>query len=107
MLGKVSLNDLKVREKNNTLEQPHRIFQALLQLVGTNAEGLDSMGKFEELIAELEAISSRLSEEIFEYWSQNKYLQVDFHFAAARSQDPAPYNTGFVFHTRIKNTRQG
>jgi predicted ATP-dependent endonuclease of OLD family len=78
-----------------------------LQLVGAKAETLNSIGKFEELTAELEAISTRLSEEIFEYWSQNKYLKVNFQFAAGRPADPAPYNTGFVFHTRIANTRHG
>ena len=107
MLGRVSIKDLLERRKSDSLEQSHRIFEALLALVGTNAEEMNKIGRFEELVAELEAISIRLSEEIFEYWSQNKYLKVDFRFEAARPQDPPPYNTGFIFHTRIKNTRHG
>lgn len=107
MLGKVSMDDLVKRRKENSLEQRHRIFDALLNLVGTDAEDMNRIGRFEELVAELEAISNRLSEEIFEYWSQNKYLQVDFRFDAARPEDPPPYNGGFIFHTRIRNTRHG
>lgn len=107
MLGKVSMEDLTKRKSEDRLEMPHRIFMALLDLVGTSPEEMNTIGKFEELKAELEAVSNRLSQEIFEYWSQNKYLEVDFDFAHARPQDPAPYNTGWVFHTRIKNKRHG
>ena len=84
---------------------PHRIFISLLDLVVTSPEDIEKIGRFEELKAELEAFSNRLSKEIFEYWSQNKYLAVDFDFAYARPDDPPPLNEGYVFHTRIKNTR--
>jgi predicted ATP-dependent endonuclease of OLD family len=107
MKGRVSMDDLQKKRKAGVLDQPHRIFEALLQLVGASADTLNSIGKFEELTAELEAISTRLSDEIFEYWSQNKYLKVNFQFAAGRPQDTPPYNAGFVFHTRIENTRHG
>jgi len=107
MLGKVSMEDLTIRKTEDSLEMPHRIFTALLDLVGTSSEEMNTIGKFEELKAELEAVSNRLSQEIFEYWSQNKYLEVDFDFAHARRKDPPPYNKGWVFHTRIKNRRHG
>lgn len=107
MSGKVSMNDLTKRINENRLETPNRIFMALLDLVGTSPEELNSTGRFEELVAELEAVSNRLSQEIFEYWSQNRYLEVDFDFAHARPEDPPPLNSGWVFHTRIKNRRHG
>jgi len=107
MEGKVSMTDLNKRKAEGHLEMGHKIFLALLDLVGTSSEELNSIGKYEGLIAELEAVSIRLSNEIFEYWSQNRYLEVDFNFAAARKDDPPPLNTGWVFHTRIKNTRHG
>lgn len=50
-------------------------------------------------------MSSRISREIFEYWSQNKHLKVDFSFDAARPNDPAPYNSGYIFRTSIENTK--
>ena len=107
MLGNVSLNELNQLKSQNNLGMPHRIFIALLDLVRTTPEALSSIGKYEELSAELEAVSARISSEIFEYWSQNRYLEVDFRFTQARPEDPAPYNAGLIFRTRIKNTRHG
>jgi len=105
MLGNVSLTELNQLKSQNKLKMPHRIFMALLSLVGTTPEALSSIGKYEELSSELEAVSARISSEIFEYWSQNQYLEVEFRFTHASPNDPAPYNSGLIFRTRIKNTR--
>lgn len=105
MDGKVSMSDLAKQKNAGTLTMRQRIFIALLELVRTSPEDLNNIGKFEELKAELEAVSVRLSQEIFDYWSQNKYLEVEFDFAHARPEDPPPFNEGWVFHTRIENTR--
>jgi predicted ATP-binding protein involved in virulence len=107
LAGEVSINDLRKREAENRLEPAHRVFISLLDLVGTSSEDIDRVGRFEELIAELEAVSNRLSQETFEYWSQNKHLEVEFHFDHARPQDPPPLNEGYIFRTRIKNRRHG
>lgn len=107
MLGKVSLTELINLRTHNRLDMGYKIFEALLSLAGTDADNLNKIGTFEELRAELEAISNRISQEIFEYWSQNRYLQVSFHFESGRPQDPPPFNNGFVFHTRILNNRHG
>ena len=63
------------------------------------------MGKFEQFVAKLEAVSNRISAEIFNYWSQNRHLDVDFRFDAARASDPSPFNSGNIFRTRIRNNR--
>ncbi len=105
--GEVSMEDLAKRQNENRLKSAHRVFLALLDLVGTSPEDINSMGRFEELVAELEAVSNRLSQEIFEYWSQNKHLEVDFRFDHARPNDPPPLNSGYIFRTRIKNRRHG
>lgn len=105
MAGVVSLLDLNQRIKSNNLEMEHMIFIALLALAGRKPEDIDSIERFEELHAELEGVQNRLTDEIFEYWSQNKYLEVTFHYDHARTGDPAPFNTGFIFRTRINNTR--
>lgn len=107
MLGNVSIDDLNIRINNSTLEMGHRIFMALLNLVGTSPAEIDAIGRSEALIAELEAVSLRLSEEIFRYWSQNRYLKVKFMFTSGRPDDPPPLNSGNVFRTRIENTRHG
>jgi len=105
--GQVSIEDLSQRKTQNRLETAHRVFIALLDLVGTSPEDISGISKFEELVAELEAVSNRLTQEIFEYWSQNKHLEVDFRFDNARPEDPPPLNSGYIFRTRIKNRRHG
>jgi len=105
--GQVSIQDLQNKKSENELDFSDEVFLALLELAGTNCEDIDSMGRFEELIAELEAVSNRLSQEIFEYWSQNKHLEVKFLFDHARPEDKPPFNEGYVFRTRIYNKRHG
>lgn len=105
MAGVVSLDDFKQRTASNNLEMSHRIFEALLHLAGRNPEDIDSLGRFEVLISELEGVQNRLTDEIFKYWSQNKYLEVTFHYNQGRPEDPPPFNSGFIFRTRINNTR--
>jgi predicted ATP-dependent endonuclease of OLD family len=105
MPGRISVDVLVQREQAGTLDQGQRVFMALLDMVGTTPSNIQHIAKSEELIAKLESVSARLSREIFEYWSQNKHLGVDFRFDAARPGDPAPYNTGYIFNTRVENKR--
>lgn len=103
--GKVSLTDLqqRINKKQPTFED--LVFQALLALSGTSLEELQRIGRFEEFNAELEAVSNRITDTIFEYWSQNRHLAVEFHLDTARPGDPPPFNSGHVFRTRIRNDR--
>ena len=103
--GMVSINDLVTREQNNDLTFGLRIFQALLSLVNSDASTIAESGRSEELITRLEGVSNRLSNEIFEYWSQNQHLRVDFRCDAGRPDDKPPFNDGWVFNTRIRNER--
>ncbi len=54
---------------------------------------------------QLEGISNRLTNTIFKYWTQNRHLTVRFSFDYALPQDPAPFNDGWIFATRIYNLR--
>lgn len=105
MPGQVSINELRAKQQQNTLTNGERIFLALLDLAGTTPDGIDGIKKFEEFVAELEGVSNRITKTIFEYWSQNRHLRVQFRLDLARPEDPAPYNTGNVFRTRIENLR--
>ena len=71
----------------------------------TNIDELRKAAKLEELINKTRGVSSKISREIFAYWSQNKHLKVDFRCDMAKSGDQAPYNSGYIFSTRIENTR--
>lgn len=105
MPGKVALSDLQNRQNRSTLEQTDKVFLALLDLAKTSVESIQKTGTSEEFIAELESVSNRLTDEIFEFWSQNSHLVIKFRCDQARANDPVPYNSGFVFSTRVENQR--
>ncbi len=46
-----------------------------------------------------------MTEEIAKYWSQERDLRVSFHLYPGRPGDPAPFDQGLVFETRIVNTK--
>ncbi len=106
MIGQVAMDQF-LRKPPEQRTFPERIFQALLDLANVTAKEIQESPKFEELAAKLESVSNRISREIFAYWSQNKNLQVVCTFDHARSQDPPPFNQGFVFRARVKNLRHG
>jgi len=105
--GQVSLEALNQRIKNDNTTFEDTVFLSLLGLVGTSIQDLNSLTTFEKYIAKLESVSIRLTKEIFEYWTQNKHLEVDFRLDAGRPADPPPFNNGYVFRTRIRNKRHG
>ena len=105
LAGQVSLTDFLQRKAQSQQKASDLLFDALLGLAGTTPENIQKLGKFEDLNAALRAVSNQISDEIFAYWTQNKYLDVDLKLDAARPQDPAPFNEGFVFRTRIDNRR--
>lgn len=105
MPGIVSFDILNRNIQNNSLSIEEKIFIAFLETANTNPKEIGEIGQFDRLKAKLQAVSSRISREIFEYWSQNKHLKVDFSFDAARPNDPAPFNSGYIFRTSIENTK--
>lgn len=105
--GQVSVEALTQRVDNKSITFEDKVFLSLLSLVGTTIKDLNNLSTFEKYIAKLESVSIRLTREIFEYWTQNKHLEVDFRFDAGRPADKPPFNTGYVFRTRIRNKRHG
>jgi energy-coupling factor transporter ATP-binding protein EcfA2 len=103
--GEVSIDELMRKKAANELTVVDTIFLALLELANTTPEDLQQIDQFEYLVAELEAVSQRITREVMEYWSQDRSLEVDFRVDAARPHDPPPFNTGYVMRTRIRNRR--
>jgi len=103
--GEVSIDELMRKKAANELTVVDTIFLALLELANTTPEDLQGIDQFEYLVAELEAVSQRITREVMEYWSQDRSLEVDFRVDAARPHDPPPFNTGYVMRTRIRNRR--
>lgn len=103
--GTVAVDALIKRKNNNTLTDEDRIFIALLDLAGTTIERLHGVTTFEEFNSTLRAVSNRISDQIFNYWTQNRHLDVNMRLDHSRPSDPPPFNTGYVFRTRIDNRR--
>ena len=103
MDGRVQLEALEAAKASNSLNAGQQIFQDFLDFAGTSAQELQSATTFEKLKAKVEAASISISKQVFSYWSQNKNLKVEFTLEAGRSGDVAPFNTGHVMHTRIRN----
>jgi predicted ATPase len=106
MPGRVDLNALY----SNT-EPPGQsglqTARALLRLAGAEQDVLTA-AEFEQRKAELEAISSKLSREVFRYWTQNPGLQVeiDADNAAAQSDSAHAAMTRYL-DIRVRDTRRG
>ena len=103
--GKVSIDDMRQRQQSGDVPFGHKVFRALLELAKTSIDDIENTRHQEELIMQLEAVSNRISDEIFEYWSQNQHLRVEFRCESGKPDDPPPFNSGTVFQTRIRNER--
>jgi len=103
--AEMAIDDLLQRKEAGGLTVTDSVFLALLELANTSAEELRQIQKFEQLMAELESASHRITRDVLEYWSQDRSLEVEFRCDAGRPQDPAPFNSGYVMRTRIRNRR--
>ena len=104
MSGMVSIQKLQQDKQNNSVSVGDTIFLAFLEYAGTTLEDLLDADRREALKATCEAASNEITEEIFQFWSQNNALEVVIEIDNAKPKDPAPFNTGMVADIRIKNT---
>ena len=103
MSGDVSIEKLREDIRNDTISDSDRVFLNFLRFAGTNLDALVNSTRYEQLTALAEAASIKITDQIFEYWSQNQHLKVRFTIDAAKSGDPAPFNTGTIMRARIYN----
>lgn len=103
MNGDVSIEQLKQDIAEKKVAEGDSVFMNFLRFAGTTLDDLAKADKYEELIARVEAASIKITQQIFEYWSQNKYLKVRFTIDAGKTADPAPFNTGTIMRARIYN----
>ncbi|MBN1806674.1 MAG: AAA family ATPase, partial [Sedimentisphaerales bacterium] len=105
MDGRVAIDHIIKKQERGILSGQERVFLALLDMVGTKPEYLTRIENSEELIADLEAASTPITEQISRYWSQNRTLRVSFLLHPGKPQDPPPFDQGQILETRILNTR--
>lgn len=104
MSGMVSFAKLQQDRQNQTVSIGDQIFLAFLEYAGTTIEELTQADRREALKAKCEAASNEITEEIFQFWSQNNALEVVIEIDTGKPRDPAPFNTGVVADIRIRNT---
>lgn len=108
MSGALSINQLNAdKNAGKPIDNGDRVFLDFLEYAGTTIDELASLDRFEELNAKCEAAALRITEQIFEYWTQNDDLEITVVLSEGKSADPAPFNSGPVARPRVKNTLHG
>ncbi|WP_315805031.1 AAA family ATPase [Bradyrhizobium sp. SZCCHNS3002] len=108
MSGALSVNQLNQDKQNGALlSSGDRVFLDFLEYAGTTLEDLVATTHFEELNAKCEAAALRITDQIFEYWTQNDELKIKVVFSEGKSGDPAPFNSGPVARARVENALHG
>ena len=105
MPGKVSIPSLIEERDQNLIDRGRRALLALLSLIRGRPEDFNDQSNHERLIRELENAANSISDEVFEYWSQNKDLAVDLKVFDAEPGAEPPLNRGPIFHVRVENKR--
>ena len=104
MSGEVSIEQLQKDRASGVVSSGDRIFLDFLEYSGTTLEELIGADKRESLKARCEAAGNDITDEIFQFWSQNNALEVVIDFDPGKPGDKPPFNAGTVAQIRIRNT---
>lgn len=108
MSGELSINKLNTDKQNGLpIASGDRVFLDFLEYAGTTLDDLAATTQFEELNAKCEAAALRITDQIFEYWTQNDELKIKVVFSEGKPGDPAPFNSGPVARARVENGLHG
>ncbi len=104
MSGAISIDQYKADEDNSDIKEGDKIFSDFLSFAGTSIDEIEDADKYEEFKAKIESASNRITDQIFEYWTQNTNLEIEFEVGRGKSGDQPPFNSGTVMQARVKNT---
>lgn len=108
MNGAISISKLNDdKAHGRPIDNGDKVFLDFLEYAGTSIDELNKVDQFEELNAKCEAAALRITEQIFEYWSQNDELEINVVLSEGKPGDPAPFNNGPVARARVKNNLHG
>ncbi len=105
MPGKVSIPNLIRRRDEDTLDRGERALLSLLNMASVTPEDFHQTDQHERLIRELENAGNVISDEVFEYWSQNDQLEVKLGVLPIEDGAEAPLNEGPILQVRVHNRR--
>ena len=103
MSGEVSINQLNRDKVNRGIREDDQVFLDFLEYAGTNLDELTGTNRFEEMNAKCEAAANRITDQIFEYWTQNDQLAIKVILGEGKPDDAAPFNEGTVARARVEN----
>ena len=104
MSGEISINQLNQDKQERRVEEGDQVFLDFLEYAGTNLDELTGAVRFEELNAKCEAAANRITDQIFEYWTQNDQLSIEVRLDDGKPEDEPPFNAGPVARARVKNS---
>ena len=104
MSGEISIEQLQKDRAAGQVSSGDKIFLDFLEYSGTTLEELLGADKREALKARCESAGNDITEEIFQFWSQNNALEVVIDFDPGKAGDKPPFNAGTVAQIRIRNT---
>ncbi|MFD8725637.1 ATP-dependent endonuclease [Streptomyces sp. NPDC059629] len=105
MPGKVALPDLIRRRASGDITRGERALLSLLDIAGVSPEEFQDSDQHERLIRELENSGNVISDEVFEYWSQNTELEVRLEVLTPEPGAQPPLNEGPILQVRVFNRR--
>ena len=103
MSGAISINQLNEDKSRSRITEGDQVFLDFLEYAGTTLDELTSATRFEDMNAKCEAAANRITEQIFEYWTQNDQLSIEVRLDEGKPEDNPPFNTGSVARARVKN----
>lgn len=101
MPGEININNLISKRDNNNLTRGENAFLSLLNLVDIELEDLSNPESSEHLIREVENASNGITDEVFQYWTQNQNLRVQLNI----KQDTAANSVEPMVQIRILNEK--
>jgi predicted ATP-dependent endonuclease of OLD family len=106
MVGQIRLDIYDARSKGRAqppIEAGEKIFLDFLEYAGTSLEEITTAETYESLNARCESASSRITEQLLEYWTQNPNVEIEVRVTKAEAKDPEPFNAGVIARARVKN----
>ncbi|MBD3674123.1 MAG: AAA family ATPase [Planctomycetaceae bacterium] len=96
--SRISIEDMQ----SESLEESElKTAKALFELADINTDELLNASEFEDFKAELEATQASISEELFEYWSANQNLDIQFDIDKVESTQSGTNPQGQAVTNRI------
>lgn len=75
---RINLNDFASGRPTTLTSEEYKIANALFELSGLQVSSIQSENNYEAFKAQLEATSNSITDEMFEYWTTNQNLQIQF-----------------------------